>query len=386
MLLSKLSRRMHSAKLTEKLTEIKKLLNLPGMSHLREKWKKLPVQRKFLNSWNKKPWLKWVLLGLLIVCLSAGSAYLLTGITEGPAAANSRQNVYIKVKPGMNADTIGTLLQEHGVIGSKYKFWFIAKLNGYDSQFKTGSYAFRHNMEPREVLQILVSGTTSTIKFTIPEGYTVEEIAKRLSDEGLVDREEFLREAKDFAPYGYIKKDRKAKYYAEGFLFPDTYEISSDGDVQSILKMMTKDFDDRLTTEMRERAKAMHLSVYEVVTLASLVEKEARFAEDRPIIAQVFLKRLKIGMPLQSDTTLQYLLGAPKEDVSIQDTKMDSPYNTYQNMGLPPGPIANPGIDSIKAVLHPADTDYLYFVADRQGHNHYSNTYEEHLRVTDQVR
>ena len=137
---------------------------------------------------------------------------------------------------------------------------------------------------------------------------------------------------------------------------------------------------------MRQEAKEKGLSIYELVTLASLVEKEARYAEDRPIIAQVFFKRMKVGMPLQSDAPFQYLKDAPKEDLSIEDTKVDSPYNTYQHMGLPPGPIANPGVDSIDAVLHPSATDYLYFVADREGHNHYSHTYAEHLDIVDQVR
>ena len=152
------------------------------------------------------------------------------------------------------------------------------------------------------------------------------------------------------------------------------------------MKMMAEDFDTRLTPELRQQAAEKGLSIHDLVTLASLVEKEARYDEDRPIIAQVFFKRLQMGMPLQSDTTLQYLMAGPKEDVSIEDTKIDSPYNTYQHAGLPPGPIASPGMKSILAVLNPASTDYLYFVADRQGHNHYSQTYDEHLAIVEQVR
>ena len=155
---------------------------------------------------------------------------------------------------------------------------------------------------------------------------------------------------------------------------------------KEILSLMTNDFDTRMTAGLRARAKEMDLSIYELVILASLVEKEARYDEDRPIIAQVFLKRLKMNMPLQSDTTIQYLLDAPKEDVTYADTEIDSPYNTYQHYGLPPGPIASPGMDAIEAVLYPADTDYLYFVADRQGHNHYSKTYDEHLEIVERVR
>ena len=169
-------------------------------------------------------------------------------------------------------------------------------------------------------------------------------------------------------------------------MFPDTFEVEDELSAKEILSLMTNDFDTRMTAGLRARAKEMDLSIYELVILASLVEKEARYDEDRPIIAQVFLKRLKMNMPLQSDTTIQYLLDAPKEDVTYADTEIDSPYNTYQHYGLPPGPIASPGMDAIEAVLYPADTDYLYFVADRQGHNHYSKTYDEHLEIVERVR
>ena len=241
-------------------------------------------------------------------------------------------------------------------------------------------------MDPREVLSLIVEGKTTRVRFTIPEGFSVRDIAKRLADEGIVDEQEFLKKAEDYRPYDYIERHANTFYACEGFLFPDTYELGTDMDVDTILKEMSSDFDQRLTKKMRQRAAEEHLSLYELVTLASLVEKEARYEEDRPIIAQVFLKRLAIGMPLQSDTTLQYLRNDPKEDLSLEDTKVDSPYNTYQHEGLPPGPIASPGLAAIEAVLYPASTEYLYFVADRQGHNHYSTNYADHLALVEQVR
>ena len=331
---------------------------------------------------------KWAVLGGLLFFIAVIFTYscMHSPQVRGVQTSSAQEKIYLRVKPGMTADDIGTLLQQHGVISSKYNFWLTAKLNGADSKFKTGNYALHRNMEAREVLRMLVDGATSSLRFTIPEGYNVREIAKRLSDEGLVDQKEFLRAAKTFAPYSYMKKSAQADYAAEGFLFPDTYEITNDASAEDVLKMMTEAFDSKLTPELRERAAERELSIYELITLASLVEKEARFDEDRPIIAQVFLKRLRVGMPLQSDTTLQYLLDGPKEDVSIEDTKMESPYNTYQHQGLPPGPIANPGMAAIRAVLYPADTGYLYFVADRQGHNHYSMSYEEHLAEVERVR
>ena len=192
--------------------------------------------------------------------------------------------------------------------------------------------------------------------------------------------------AENFAPYSYMHKHKDVRYAAEGFLFPETYAVESDYSIEEILDLMADEFNKRLTDEMRGKAKEKNLSIHDLITLASLVEKEVRYAEDRTIVAQIFLKRLELNMPLQSDATLQYLMDAPKEDVTISDTKIESPYNAYQNSGLPPGPVANPGIAAIEAVLNPADTDYLYFVADREGHNHYSHSYEEHLNLVAQYR
>ena len=241
-------------------------------------------------------------------------------------------------------------------------------------------------MTPRDALETLVYGNTVVIRFVIPEGFSVRDIAARLEDEGLVKADDFIALAKDYRPYPYVEAHEGVRYAAEGFLFPDTYEINGSFDANKIMEMMAENFDRRLTQEMRDRAREMNLSVYELVTLASLVEKEAYHEEDRPIIAQIFLKRLRVGMPLQADPTVQYLLDAPKEDLLYRDTEIDSPYNTYQNIGLPPGPIANPGTASLMAVLYPADTDYLYFVADRNGNNYYATNYADHLALVEQVR
>ncbi|MBR1552537.1 MAG: endolytic transglycosylase MltG [Schwartzia sp.] len=312
--------------------------------------------------------------------------YALLGDRGGNTMTGERLGVYITVEPGMNAGDIGELLQKRGVIGSKQKFWLIAKLGGEDRKFKAGTYHMYVNMPIREALDVLVSGEASMIRFTIPEGFTVREIASRLEREGIVSSKAFLDKAKHFGPYRYMQASRQAMFRSEGFLFPDTYEVEPGTSAEAILQMMVRNFDNKLTDEMREKAAKRNLSIYELITLASLVEKEARYEEDRPIIAQVFYKRLDINMPLQSDTTIQYLLDVPKEDVTYADTEIDSPYNTYQNYGLPPGPIANPGLASIEAVLDPADTDYLYFVADRAGHNHYTKDYEEHLENVNRVR
>ena len=160
---------------------------------------------------------KWAVLGGLLFFIAVIFTYscMHSPQVRGVQTSSAQEKIYLRVKPGMTADDIGTLLQQHGVISSKYNFWLTAKLNGADSKFKTGNYALHRNMEAREVLRMLVDGATSSLRFTIPEGYNVREIAKRLSDEGLVDQKEFLRAAKTFAPYSYMKKSAQADYAAE---------------------------------------------------------------------------------------------------------------------------------------------------------------------------
>lgn len=296
------------------------------------------------------------------------------------------KRVHVKISEGMTVSEIANILEAKDVIASSLKFIIVSRLRGYDDQMKPGTYIFFSGMNDEEVFAKLLSGEKYLVKFTIPEGFGVKEIAERLYSLDLIDKEDFLKAAEDFAPYGYMHKHQDVRYSAEGFLFPETYSVESDTPITDILKMMTEEFDRRLTPEMRERAQELGLSVYDLTTLASLVEREVRYPEDRAIVAQVFLKRLKMNMPLQTDATLQYLLDEPKEDVTLEDTEIESPFNTYKHEGLPPGPIASPGMESIEAVLHPADTDYLYFVADRKGHNHYSYTYDEHLVLVNQYR
>ncbi len=299
---------------------------------------------------------------------------------------SEEKRVHVKITEGMTVAEIADILEAKDVIASSLKFRIVSRLRGYDGQMKPGTYVFFAGMNDEEVFAKLLSGEKYLVRFTIPEGFGVKEIADRLYSLDLADREDFMKAAENFAPYGYMRKHKDVRYAAEGFLFPETYSVESDTPIEDILKMMAEEFDRRVTPAMRERAQELGLSLYDLTTLASLVEREVRYPEDRAIVAQVFLKRLQLNMPLQTDATLQYLLDEPKEDVTLEDTEIESPYNTYKYSGLPPGPIASPGMDAIEAVLHPADTDYLYFVADRKGHNHYSYTYDEHLVLVNQYR
>ena len=306
--------------------------------------------------------------------------------TADETVVDEEKRINVKIRDGLSTAEIAKRLAEKGIIGSSLRFRFLARFYGYDDKFRPGSYTFTADMSDEEVFQKLLTGEKKVVRFTVPEGFSIKEIAERLHNLDLADKDDFLKAAADFAPYDYMRKRKNVFFAAEGFLFPDTYNVDSDIEIDEILKLMAQTFDERLTPTMRVTAEKMGLSVYDLITLASLVEREVRYPEDRPIVAQILLKRLKLNMPLQTDATLQYLMDTPKEDVSIEDTQIDSPYNTYQHTGLPPGPIANPGMASIVAVLHPAETDYLYFVSDRHGHNHYAYTYEEHLNLVNQYR
>ena len=356
--------------------------------------------RDYLNDLKAEISLKYVatVAGAVFLCIVAIGAVLVfadptvahvnkTPSTENESeAVKEERSINVKIREGLSTAEIAERLAEKGIIDSSLKFRFVARLRGYDDKLRPGSYTFAPNMSDDEVFAKLLTGEKRLVQFTVPEGFGVKEIANRLYSLDLVDKEEFLKAATDFAPYDYMRKHKNVFFASEGFLFPDTYTVENDVEIEEILSLMANTFDEKLNVAMRAQAAKMDLSIYDLITLASLVEREVRFPEDRPIVAQVLLKRLRLNMPLQTDATLQYLMDTPKEEVSIADTQIDSPYNTYQHVGLPPGPIANPGMASIEAVLHPAETDYLYFVADRSGHNHYAYTYEEHLNLVNKYR
>lgn len=321
--------------------------------------------------------------GAVLIFADSPTNFISQTISEENSA---EKRIHVKIHGGMSTAEIADALAEKNVISNSFKFRLLSRLRGYDDKMKPGTYIFHAGMSYDDVFSKILNGEKQVFTFTIPEGFTVKDIAKRLYGLDFVDEEDFLKAAEDFAPYDYMKKHKNVFYAAEGFLFPDTYTVESDASIEEVLKIMAANFDNRLTPDIRNRAKEKNLSIYDLAILASLVEKEVRYPEDRAIVAQVFFKRLQLNMPLQTDASLQYLMDAPKEDVSIEDTKIDSPYNTYQHAGLPPGPVANAGIEAIEAVLNPADTDYLYFVADRQGHNHYATTYEEHMALVNQYR
>ena len=223
------------------------------------------------------------------------------------------------------------------------------------------------------------------VKITVPEGFTAAQIADVLQKAGLECHGDFLHEAETYAPFPYMYGPEAAKVKGEGFLFADTYEIPKSCSARQIADMMYRRTDEMLTPALRRRAEEKHLSIHALMTIASMVEREARLKEDQVPIASVILARLEKQMPLQIDATVQYALGRQKEELTIADTKIDSPYNTYERQGLPPGPISSPGMDAVRAVLDAAPGEYLYYVAEKDGRHVFTKTLEEHQAEIDRI-
>lgn len=318
--------------------------------------------------------------GLLIFVLTATIFF---GVRQGYKPDKIRT---VTIPEGASTKEIAYLLQGEKVIRDPLFFRFLTRISHMDNKLQAGDYEFPSGMSIMQVMTKIARGETVTYYFTIPEGFTVEQIAALLAEKGLVDRERFLQLARTGLPgFAFMNNNPAANYAVEGFLFPDTYNIPRGMKEEDILSMMLTKFNNIVTEEVQEQAAGEGLDMSKLVTLASLVEREAKAPEERPVIAAVFLQRLHIDMPIQSCATIQYILGTPKKELSIQDTQIESAYNTYMHAGLPPGPIANPGLASIQAVLNPAQTDVLYFVAKPDGTHIFSRTYEEHLQAIEQA-
>jgi UPF0755 protein len=307
---------------------------------------------------------------------------------DTPASSDATASVFT-INPGETAATIAPRLQREGLIADSQLFLYLVRYRGVDAQLEAGEYELRPNMTMNEIIETLQHGRLREVSVTIPEGKRAEEVAAVLEERGLVDAEAFVALVREGSTGYDFLADRPSGAPAslEGFLFPETYRIPIDYDAAQILDLMLVTFGERFSPEMRQAVAERGMSIYEVVTLASIVEREAVIAEERPIIASVYLNRLEQGMYLQSDPTVQYALGYQQDTAQWwkvpmsldEDVLVDSPYNTYMYPGLPPGPICSPGLASIQAVLEPADTTYLFFFSKFDGSHAFAETYEEHL-------
>uniref|UniRef100_A0A7C6EJJ3 Endolytic murein transglycosylase n=1 Tax=candidate division WOR-3 bacterium TaxID=2052148 RepID=A0A7C6EJJ3_UNCW3 len=284
----------------------------------------------------------------------------------------------INIPRNTTAKEVADILTKEHIIINPYEFLFWLKILGKENQIRSGRHQLSIYKNPVYVVYKLIKGGRSDITITIPEGLIIEEVAEILNKRNVMqNKEKFISLCKD---RNFIKSLGLNLPSLEGYLFPDTYSLEESADEAGIIKKMVENF----KTRVKNITDLPMDSIHNTVIIASLVEKEARYNEERPIIARVFLNRIKLHRPLESCATVIYVYKLKNPDTVItylreKDLKCDSPYNTYLYPGLPPGPICSPGLNSLKAALYPADVDYLYFVARGDGYHHFSKTYKEHL-------
>ena len=326
---------------------------------------------------------KWYYFLLAVVVIPLLGFMLMLGIRGNNKDFAASGQHLIMIKEGMTTADIATLLHEKKLVKDPEAFRMEARFKNLADKLQAGPYQIEGGLSNSQIVDVMVKGHIKQIRFTVPEGFTVVKTAKKLEAEGLGKADKFIAAAKDYAPYAYMQTDNpNVLFKAEGFIFPATYDFPVGISEEEMLKIMVEQFDKEMQESgVAKTVQEKNLNMRDVVNMAAMVEMEAVFPEEQPRIAGVFLKRVAIGMPIQSDTTIQYILGAQKEIITYADTEIQNPYNTYQNMGLPPGPIASPGLKAIQAVLAPEDNEYLYFVAEKDGHHRFTKTYEEHLQA-----
>jgi len=315
---------------------------------------------------------------LLVLAVAALSAIIWTWSFLNSPAEEPGREVLITIPNGSSFISASQLLVDEGVIRSLKGFVLLGKIKGLSNSIQAGELMFRTDMTPGEALDVLVRGKAVSYHVTIPEGYNIRMISALLAEKGLVDEDRFQKLAMDseFSRSLGIPSDT-----LEGFLFPDTYSWPKGLSEEDILKRMTAKYKSVFTESMRSRAQQMGMTELEVVTLASIIEKETGAPEERKLVSAVFHNRLKKGYRLQTDPTVIYGLKDFDGNLTKKDLRTDHPFNTYTRSGLPVGPIANPGEASLKAALNPAKVSYLYFVARGDGTHVFSNTLVEHNKA-----
>lgn len=296
---------------------------------------------------------------------------------------------HVIVAPGMGSRMIGAFLKQEGIIGSKWAFVTYVSLTGRASDLKPGAYEFPDTAAIPAIARDLVAGESRERIIVIPEGWNNFYIAEYFESQGIASRDEAMRFFKSppdaiaslLEPLGGARRSSGT----EGYLFPDTYRIFRDASLADITEKMVRNFDTKMTPELHREIARQKKSIFEIVIMASLIEKEVVSESDRVLVSGVLWKRLRAEIPLQVDATIAYAQmqnGKRKTQsngkISLEDTKIDSPYNTYRYRGLPPGPIANPGLSAITAAVHPLPSPYLYYLSAPDGRTIFSRTLEEH--------
>jgi UPF0755 protein len=326
---------------------------------------------------------------ILVLAAAAGIlGYSYYNSNLAAAAPNGAQQE-ITIAKGSSVKAISTQLEKQGIIKDANVFAIYCKLSDKANKIKAGKYILSSAMTVNQIVDKLASGNAeiNSVRFTIPEGFELRQIADRLEAQGLINKDKFYTAIdKSEFDYSFIKDipDREGKL--EGYLFPDTYDVFKNATEEEIINKMLGRFDKVFTDAYRQRAKELNMTFDEVITLASIIEREAKVDKDRKIISAVFHNRLNKKMKLESCATVQYLLKEQKPVLTYKDLEVDSPYNTYMYVGLPKGPIASPGAESIEAALYPENVDFLFFFATADGSHIFSKTYQEHLNAQNKIK
>ena len=326
-----------------------------------------------------------ILLALIVIC----GFYFVYQYNISVADTRNCEDIVFKVAKGESVKQIAKNLSEQDLIKSKFYFSLYVKSQDKENSLQAGEYILNSSMPIRKIVSILASGRALSREkdVKIIEGWRLTDIGEYLEKEGISTKQKFLSLTKSADSWIFDFEKPKilnaipANAGLEGFLFPDTYRIYNDDNELIVIKKMINNFADKFTTEMAEDAVKQKRDIFEIVTMASIIEKEVRSYEDMRIVSGLFWNRIKNGQGLESCACLAYILGVDKPVYTLEDTKIKSDYNTYGNLGLPPGPICNPGLNALKAAIYPVDTKYNYFLSrSDNGETVFSETYQEHLR------
>ncbi|HAY39624.1 MAG TPA: endolytic transglycosylase MltG [Desulfobacteraceae bacterium] len=319
-----------------------------------------------------------ILLILIFLFIGAAGVYLnIVGYAQKPPNTAPVEQAVI-VQSGQGFKALSNLLYQKGMILHPVKFRLFARIKGHDKRIKAGEYMLSSAMTPKKILETMVDGKVYLHRLTIPEGYNLRQVAQAVGTAGLASESDFLKATTD--PDLLNANGIDARTF-EGYLFPDTYYFPRDVTSENIITTMVKRFWSVFNPEWKEQTKTLEMTIHQVITLASIIEKETAVAAERPIISSVFHNRLKRNMRLESDPTVIYGMGDYNGNITRKDLESPTRYNTYTMKGLPPGPISNTGAKAIEAALYPADTKFLYFVSRNDRTHHFSTNFRDHNRA-----
>ena len=323
------------------------------------------------------------LLALLLLVIAIGAVYVVYAAVSGARGGEQAGAVKVEVVKGDTLSNVADKLERASVIENAFVFEAQARMEGYGTEIKTGRYTFQPGQPSEEILRKLTAGeAVPTVTVTIPEGLTMEETAVAVADGTGVSAAAFERAARE-TDYGYAFLEDPAIRSTEGYLFPRSYDFEKGVTATQVIdRLLGQYLLETETLDISGAKESIGLTEHELVIVASLIEKESANAAERPVIASVIYNRLRRGMPLQIDATVHYALDRSKESLSLADLEVDSPYNTYENEGLPPGPICSPSRQSLQAAINPESTEYIYYVLEANGREHFfTGDYDAFLRA-----